>query len=236
MISLKPLAYYLAFLCLCLFEMPCFAQDRDKVKHTLDKVSPADFVLPSTPIIDSNTHAVILSDQGEVHYIGNATGWFSCVYSRQTRIKILNKTAFKLATVGFILYGSDQQLQKLSNLAGITCNMENGQVIEQNLDPQDVFITRTDREHRWAKFSMPGVKEGSIIEFTYTIISDIPSYLPPWEFQWRDYPCLKSEYMVEIPETLGFIVVSQGVHAYAVNKGSTGHQLYTTSRQKNNSS
>jgi Domain of Unknown Function with PDB structure (DUF3858)/Domain of Unknown Function with PDB structure (DUF3857) len=232
MLSLKPLAYYLAFLCLCLFEMPCFAQDRDKVKHTLDKVTPADFVLPNNPIIDSNTHAVILSDQGEVHYIGNASGWFSCVYSRQTRIKILHKTALGLATVSIDLYGEDERLQKLSNLAALTCNIENGQVIEQKLDPKDVFVTRRDKEHRVAKFSLPGAKEGSIIEYTYTIISDYWSVLPSWEFQSVLYPCLRSEYQVEIPQTLGFVMVRQGVHPYAVDKGSSGHRSYSVTEKR----
>src|SRR5580704_15163663 len=226
MISLKPLAYYPAFLCLCLLKNPCLAQDMDKVKHTLDKVSPADFVLPSTPIIDSNTHAVILSDQGEVHYIGNSKDWFSCVYTRQTRIKILHKTAIDLATVSIDLYGEDERLQKLSNVAAVTCNIENGQVAEQKLEAKDVFVTRRDKEHRVAKFSLPGVREGSIIEYTYTIISDYWSVLPAWEFQWIAYPCLTSEYKVEIPQTLGFIMVRQGVHPYAVDKGSTGHASF----------
>ena len=226
MISLKPLAYYLAFLCLCLLKNPCLAQDRDKVKHTLDKVSPADFVLPATTIIDSNTHAVILSDQGEVHYIGNDNDWFSCVYTRQTRIKILHKTAFDLATVSIDLYGEDEKLEKLSHVAAITCNIENGQATEIPLDPKDIFVTRRDKEHRVAKFSLPGVKEGSIIEYTYTLVSDYWSVLPAWEFQWVKYPCLTSEYKVEIPQTLGFIMVRQGVHPYAVDKGTAGRASY----------
>jgi hypothetical protein len=207
-----------------LLKQPCFAQDR--VRHTLAKVSPTDFVVPSISIIDSSKHAVVLSDEGEVHYIGNADGWFSLVYTRQTRIKILNKAALKLATVSIDLYGEDEKLQQLSNVAAVTCNLENGQVIEQKLDAKDVFVNRHDKEHREAKFSLPGVKEGSIIEYTYTIVSDYWHLLPAWEFQWVDYPCLSSEYKVEIPQTLGFVIVRQGVHSYAVDKGGTGTQSY----------
>jgi hypothetical protein len=224
MIRRGPIAYLIPILCLCLLQRPCFAQD--KAKHTLAKVSSADFVLPSTPIIDSNTHAVVLSDEGEVHYIGNAKDWFSCVYTRQTRIKILHKTAFGLASVSIDLYGEDEKLEQLSNVQAITCNIENGLVIEQKLDPKDVFVTKRDKEHRTAKFSLPAVKEGSIIEYTYTMVSDYWHVLPAWEFQWVDYPCLSSAYRVEIPQTLGFIMVRQGVHAYAVDKGGTGTQSY----------
>jgi Domain of Unknown Function with PDB structure (DUF3858)/Domain of Unknown Function with PDB structure (DUF3857) len=228
MISRRSVACLITVLCLCLFKHPCVAQVRDRVKHNLEKISPADFILPASPIIDSNTHAVILSDQGEVHYIGNDKNWFSCVYTRQTKIKILHKSAFDLATVSITLYGEDETLEKLSHVAAVTCNMENSQVAEAPLDVKDVFITRSDKNHRQAKFSLPGVKEGSIIEYTYTVISDYWTVLPAWEFQRVDYPCLSSEYQVEIPETLGFIVVRQGVHAYAVDKGSTGHNNYQT--------
>src|ERR1700722_6382962 len=107
MISLKPLAYCIPLLCLCLLNIPSFAQDRDKVKHTLDKVTAADFVLPPNPIIDSNTHAVILSDQGEVHYIGNSKNWFSLVFTRQMKVLIRNKSAFGLATKSIFLQGVD---------------------------------------------------------------------------------------------------------------------------------
>ena len=224
MISRRSIACLTTVLCLCLLKHPCFAQD--KVKHILAKVSPADFVLPSTPIIDSNTHAVILSDQGEVHYIGNDKNWFSCVYTRQTKIKILHKSAFSLATVSIPLDGEDETLEKLSHVAAITCNLENGQVTELPLDAKDVFITKRDKSHRVAKFSLPGVREGSIVEYTYTIVSDYWAVLPAWEFQSVDHPCLSSEYQVEIPETLGFIVVRQGVHAYTVDKGSSGHANY----------
>jgi hypothetical protein len=232
MISTKPLVIYLELLFLFLLKNPCVAQDRERIKHSLDKVSPADFVLPSTPIIDSGTGAVILSDQGEVHYIGNDKAWFTMVYTRQTKIKILHKTAFDLTTVAINLYGEDEKLERLSHVAAVTCNLERGQVTESPIDPKDVFIIRRDKEHRTAKFSLPGVKEGSIIEYIYTIVSDYWNVLPAWEFQSILYPCLRSEYQVEIPRTLDFIMVRQGVHPFAVDKGSSGHRSYNVTEKR----
>jgi hypothetical protein len=232
MISIKPLVCYLELLCLFLLKNPCVAQDRERIKHTLDKVSPADFVLPSTPIIDSGTNAVILSDQGEVHYIGNDKDWFSMVYTRQTKIKILHKTAFDLATVAISLFGEDEKLERLSHVAAVTCNLEKGQITELPLDPKDVFITRRDKEHRAAKFSLPGVKEGSVIEYIYTIVSDYWDVLPAWEFQSILYPCLRSEYLVEIPQTLDFIMVRQGVHPFSLDRGSSGHRSYSVTEKR----
>ncbi len=226
MISLKPLAYCMSLLCLCLFNIPSFAQDRDKVKHTLDKVTAADFVLPANPIIDSNTHAVILSDQGEVHYIGNRQDWFSYVYTRQTKIKILDKTAFGLATVEVDLRNVEDHADVLGSVIASTYNIENGQLVETKLDQKDIFFTKLNKYYKTAKFSLPGVKEGSILEYTYTVTSEYSDYLPSWAFQREKIPCLSSEYKVEIPETMSFVLVRQGFHSYSVDKGSSGYVSY----------
>jgi hypothetical protein len=226
MISRGSIAYLMTVLCLFLLEQPCFAQDKDKVKHVLGKVTSADFKLPATPIIDSNTHAVVLSDEGEVHYIGNSKDWFSCVYTHQTKILILSKTAFALSTKRIALPGTDENGDKLSNLQAATYNLENGQVTETKLDPKDVFVTKEEKGYREAKFTLPGVREGSIIEYTYTTISENSNYLPEWKFQWERYPCLSSEYKIEVPETLLFVFLRQGVHPYSVDKGSTGTVAY----------
>lgn len=201
------------------------------------KVTPADFVVPASPIIDSNTNAVILSDIGSVHFVGNDHSWFSYVYKRQTRIKILNKKAFgDLATVILHLYKQDDDAEKVDNLLASTYNLENGQVVETKLDKNDVFEDRLNKYWVLKKFTLPAVKEGSVIEYTYTITSTHNFYLPSWEFQWQDYPCLWSEHEVKIPQALFYVLVRQGVHAYAIDKGSEGHENYKVTRRPDGSS
>jgi len=226
MINRKSIAA-LAVLCLCLSVLHPFAQGLGKAKHMLGKLTAADFTLPATTIVDSNTNAVTLADLGDVHFIGDKRGWFSYVYVRQTRIKILNKKAFDLATVKVDLYGeSDEDRDKLSNVTASAWNLENGQLQETKLEPKDVYTSKTNKRWTEAKFSVPGVKEGSILEYTYTIVSQYNFDLPSWKFQSERYPCLSSEYHVEIPTTLNYVLVRQGVHPYAVDKGSTGNGTY----------
>ena len=78
MTSRKSIAPFAIILCLCLTALTSLAQD--KAKNTFGKVSPADFNLSTTPIIDSNASASYPADRGEVHYIGNKKGWFWKVY------------------------------------------------------------------------------------------------------------------------------------------------------------
>ena len=209
---------------LCLVQSYCSAQDKSKV--VLAKVGPEDFVLPASPIIDSNANAVILSDKGDIHFVGNKKDWFSHVFRKQTRIKILNKKAFGLATVKIRLWTNNDDAEKADNIIASTFNLEDGKVVETKLDPKEVFLDRQDKNHMEMKFTLPAVKEGSIIEYTYTITSDYNLTLPAWEFQSENYPCLWSEYNVIIPQVMFYVLVRQGVHEYCIDKSRIGHESY----------
>ena len=178
MISRKPIACLSTVLCLCLSAHYSSAQD--KAKHTFGKLTPADFTLPATKVIDSNADAVILYDIGDVHYIGNKYGWFSYVYKRQTRIRILNSQGLHYSTIGLSLRGGSEHADVLSKVEAATYNLENGQVVETKLDSRDVYMDKPDKYRVHAKFSMPAVKKGSIIEYTYTTTSSSAQRTMAW--------------------------------------------------------
>jgi len=225
MTALRPVLCLPMILCLCLLQRYCSAQD--KSKDPFGKVNPSDFTLPATPIIDSNTNAVILSEVGSVHFIGNSHSWFSYVYQRQTRIKILNKKAFDdLATVVIPLWKQDEDAEKVDKIVASTYNLENGQVVVTKLEKADLFESRLDKNRFEEKFTLPGVKEGSIIEYTYTVTSDYNFNLPSWSFQHEEFPCLWSEYQVDIPQALFYVLVKQGVHPYVIDKGTEGRESF----------
>jgi hypothetical protein len=211
------------FFFVCLPAMRSLAQD--KHVRELPPVSAADFAPISSPIIDSSG-AVILADIGEVHFVGNEQSWFSYVYQRHTRIKILNKKAFDIATVHIPLYRPSEDPEKLDRVAASTYNLENGQVTEVKLEKKDIFEDRKHKEYTETRFTLPGVREGSIIDYSYTVNSSYDAFLPTWQFQSERCPCLWSELMVEIPQALFYIVVKQGVHPYSVDKGSEGANTY----------
>ena len=231
MIVRIPLNRILAIFCLCLLNFLCPAQD--KAKNMGGKISPADFTrqYPAS-LVDSNTTAIVLSDEGSIHYVGNKNGWFSYVYTRHTRIHVLDKKAFNLAKVSIRLDGAGEYQDKLSGVEAVAYNLESGQVVQTRMSDKDVFRDRLSKETTDARFSLPGVKEGSIIEYGYTIQSEFWKYLPSWQFQWQEYPCLFSQYQVEIPKTLGFVIVRQGAHSYVADKGSEGSVSYKISHRR----
>src|SRR5207253_9793998 len=76
------------------------------------------------------------------------------------------------------------------------------------------------------KFTLPALKEGCIIEMSYTVISDFLFHLQPWTFQ-NVNPCLWSEYNADIPSFFTYIPLSQGYQTYFVNTQSSTEVKYT---------
>jgi Domain of Unknown Function with PDB structure (DUF3858)/Domain of Unknown Function with PDB structure (DUF3857) len=227
--NLCPLATILLLLC---SSSNLFSQSKNGKPA---KVAAADFILPVSSAIDSSTTAVIIFDQGSTNFVGNKNGWFSYVFKRKTRIKILSKKAFDLATIKIPLYVTDEGQEKLSDLSASTFNLENGQLIETKLAKADLFSIKTAKKHIEQKFTMPAVKEGSIIDYEYTINSDFTFNMPSWEFQNIEYPCLWSEYQVNIPSLLVYIFSRSGIHQYFIDKGEEGHEVYMITQPRNNS-
>jgi len=223
--TLRPAVSCFAMTLFCFVFLPICSRAQDKHVKELSPISSADFAPSSSPVNDSSG-AVILADIGEVHFIGNEHSWFSYVFQRHTRIKILNKKAFDLATVHILLYQPTVDPEKLDKVAASTFNLENGQVSEVKLDKKDIFEDRKHKEHTETRFTLPAVREGSIIDYSYNVISSYDAFLPTWQFQSKRCRCLWSELTVEIPQALFYTVVKQGIHPYTVDQGSEGGNTY----------
>ena len=149
--------------------------------------------------IDSNATAVILADVGSTSFAGNKKGWFTMIFKRHERIRILKSPAMDLATVKIVLYRKEDDEESLEDVKATTYNEINGSVTATVLDRHDIFEEKLDKNHTEKKFTMPAVKEGSIIDIQYTIKSDFTFNLQPWTFQHVNYPCLWSDMKWQFP-------------------------------------
>jgi len=185
------------------------AQEQHKIKF--GKVSPEDFTRTRYDL-DTGAHAIVLSDIGSSEFEADQDD-LRLVYKRHRRVKILDKAGYEAATDVVYLYKNGNEKEILSNLKAITYNLENGKVVETKMDSKSVFSEELDKHHERRKFTLPAVKEGSIIEYSYTVYSPFTFNLQPWSFQ-GEYPCLRSEYTVGIPEWFDYIFIGQGYHQF----------------------
>ncbi|MCX6207405.1 MAG: DUF3857 domain-containing protein [Bacteroidetes bacterium] len=208
---------------LCLFiSTVSFSQEKLNIKF--GKITPADFEVNS-PLIDSNTNAILHADIGTTEFEGNNKNWFTMVFRRHKRIKILNNKGFDAATLSIYLYSQNNEVEKLDELKAQTYNLENNSVVITKLSSKDIFEEKVKRNLIKKKLTLPAVKVGSIIEVSYTIKSDFLFNLQPWEFQ-GEYPCLWSEYDLALPDFFNYVFLSQGYLPFDINTTTKGYNNY----------
>lgn len=219
---MKPCSIVVASILACV-SLVATAQEKSPVKF--GKVSPEDFIIKQA--FDTGASAVVIADIGNSVLEGNTKGWFSLVHTRTKRIKILNKNGFDAAKVEITLYSEGGAEEKLDELKAYTYNLENGKVVVTKLESESVFRDKLTKNLVARKFTLPAVKEGSIIEYSYTIKSDYIRQLRSWYFQ-SIYPCLWSEYEVGIPEFFNYVTIKQGFLRPEVKTGSYGTKFRIT--------
>lgn len=208
---------------LLLFFCSSLHAQRNKSKFRFGDVKPEDFA-PTHYAVDSSADAVFLYDIGSAGYEGNSKGFFDVVCKRHTRIRLLHKNAFDLATFSIDLYSKYSKEERLVDLDAATYNLEDGKVVVTKLDKSDLFKDK-NKNYTTQKFTFPNVKEGSIIEYSYTVSSPYFQDIPAWYYQGQ-YPRLFSQYEVVIPEIFDFVFVKQGYHPYCIDTALISQQSY----------
>jgi len=176
-------------------------------------IPKADLVMTTYPE-DESAPAVILEDYGEA-YVSITASNASLIVKRHVRIKILKKEGLKWADIAIQLYHSGAAHEKVSNLKAVTYNLENGKITEHKLSKDGIFRERFNRNFNVEKFTMPNVKEGSVLEYSYTIYSDFIANFPNWQFQYT-IPVRLSEYWEIIPD---FFVMEKYMQGYIASTG-----------------
>ncbi|HEY0274124.1 MAG TPA: transglutaminase domain-containing protein, partial [Chitinophaga sp.] len=201
---------FFAGLVLLVVSAPLRAQEKNP--YQFGKISPEDFK-PTRYALDTGASAVYLADVGQ-SYHNDRSGDLEMVFKHYTRIHILRKSGYDAADFEIHLYqgGADGKADELTDLKAVTYNLENGQVVATKLDSKSVFTEKEEDGH-WAlkKFSMPAVKEGSIVEVSYTRLNYVDRTPPSWDFQGY-YPRVWSEYEVSIPQWYSFVFLRQGYY------------------------
>jgi hypothetical protein len=209
------------------------AQDKKCPVKKFGAVSDKDFDI-SKLNIDTTNGAVIIADKGLTIFQGSEKGAFELIFKRETCIKIINKNGFGLANVEVPLYINNQDKEKLLNVHATTYNLEDGKVIATKFDDNAIFEDKKDKNHIVEKFTLPDVKEGSIIEYSYTVSSDFIFNLQPWVFQ-QEYPTAWSEYEVDVPDFFEYVNLTQGYQPFYSKTESTTAIPYNSVVSENGS-
>ena len=152
---------------------------------------------------DKGAGAMVLFDEAESLF--NLNIYSSSPVFQQTehhtRIKIFNKKGFDQANVK-IRYGNDNNVS-IKNLSAQTYNMdEAGNIVITKVDKSSIYDKQINKRYSERIFFFPDVKEGSILEYSYTLdgVSE-----GKWYFQ-KSIPVQSSKHIIVGQQSCGDLV------------------------------
>lgn len=175
--------------------------------------------------VDSAASAIAIFDigKGYFQYTQDKTSY---VVERHTRYKIINKQGYDYANLELQMYRANGgQGTLVSNMEGATYNLENGKIVVSKIAKDAKFTEKQDKNYSIKKFALPNVKEGSIVEFKYTVKTDFIFRLRPWNFQ-RPIPTMYSTYSISIPREFNYKVNSKGYENIISETQNAGDAMY----------
>lgn len=151
---------------------------------------------------DADANAAILYLNQKTHYDYNQQKGFVQVTEVHKRIKIYNKDGFDWATEEVQLRDNGSSREALTNLKAVTYTLENGKMEETKLKKDGVFDEKNNKYWKTSKFTMPNIKEGCVVEFSYTITSP---YISIRDINLQEsIPIKELDMYVRIPEYFNF--------------------------------
>lgn len=160
--------------------------------------------------LDSGASAVVLCDYGVSSLVYSPSfGDFVLQFQKHVRIKILNEDGLKWANAEVTLYHKDGSSEKLNSLKAVTYNLVSGKLVKEKMKGSSEFKEKLDSYNDKIKFTLPNVRVGSVIEYSYTIDSEFVFNFQDWTFQ-RSIPVAWSEYRTYIPEYYQYQVITKG--------------------------
>ena len=208
---------YFYSIILLLFYSPVFSNLPPDI--SFGEVSKAELAMTHYAL-DSTVHAVVLGDYGDSHFTFNQSSGLQVVFTRHTRIKIFDSEGFDWANVYVNLYRQGGAEEMISQIKGYTYTLEDGKVVKTKLKNNGKFREKYNEHIERVKFTLPSVKAGSVIEYSYRISSDFLAHLRDWEFQ-SSIPTVWSEYKVTIPEYFRYKQLALGYHPWVINERSS---------------
>jgi transglutaminase-like putative cysteine protease len=184
---------------------------------TFGEVTGSDFNFDKRTI-DSNANALILKEFGTTRLqLDEATGRIVVIFQYHVKIKIYNKEGFKHANIIIPTYKDGDTEESIQDLQASTFNIISGRSVETEMDNKAVFKENRSKYTLLTKFTLPNIKEGSVIEYSYQLTSPLIFNFKTWEFQ-DEIPKVSSEYVAYIPANYNYNVILRGFYKLSDQK------------------
>ncbi|EJG01313.1 transglutaminase domain-containing protein [Flavobacterium sp. F52] len=181
---------------------------------------------------DSSAAAAILYKRGKARIDYDQNTGFVTYLDVETRIKIYKKEGYNWANEAIWYYYGTDFKEKVSVSDAVTYNLVGGKIEATKLKSDGVFDEAVSKFRSQKKITMPNVKEGSVIEFKYSVRS--PDVLiRDWDFQ-TSIPVNYSEFKTYVPEYFVFTPAQKGYVFPKVISEKANKSFLITSKERYN--
>ncbi len=170
---------------------------------------------------DPEASGVVLYEKGN-NYFKYANGYVFIYKDVHRKIKVLDAKKFDQSTVDIYLYNNGSDKEKITSIKAVT---HNGSL--QTYVKSDSYYD-IDISENWTKkrFTFPNVKNGSIIEYSYTLRTPYFFNFGEWSYQGK-LPKIYSEFNSEIPGNYAYNRVIYGKNELFINKASVKRNCFS---------
>ncbi|MDX2067913.1 MAG: DUF3857 and transglutaminase domain-containing protein [Haliscomenobacter sp.] len=158
----------------------------------------------TTYALDTSAAALVLADIGYFSYDLRAPDQLTELNVHR-RIKILKRNGFSEGDIEIPYYNKD----RYQDIIQLKAQIFNPDGSKRSIEKKDFFEEKTAEGYTTKKFTFPEIQVGSVIEYSYVLQTKDWSRIPTWYFQ-TDIPVKLSEYVLNIPEFLEFVIISRG--------------------------
>ena len=163
---------------------------------------------------DTSAHAVVLREFGKaaIALVGSEN-YIRLVYEYHVKIKIIDGKGFDNGTIQLYTHhnsSNPESNETIEEITGVTYySDDNGVIQKTELDNTKIFPVTENKYNNAYKFTMPGMRNGCIIEYKFKEITPYFDNFHPWYFQ-GDIPKVYSEYEAHIPAYFRYNISLKG--------------------------
>lgn len=170
---------------------------------------PKDLVEQKMHPKEPDAEAAVIYKRNRIFFEYQKNNGFVLKKEIEMRLKIYSKEGTGWGTFEIPLYVSANDEEKVNSIKGYSYNIVDGKVEEEKLRKDGIFEEEVNKYRNKTAITMPNVKEGSVIDLTYTINSPFTSNVGEINFQYS-IPVDEIYAKVDIPEYFVFKTYSKG--------------------------
>lgn len=172
--------------------------------------------------IDNEAEAEFISKTCEISFSYNENSGFTKHRRVSAKLKIYDKDdAKEWASIVIPLYDEED----ISSIKAYIHNLEDGKIVTEKLAKDEIYTEEVIDLWERKRFTFPNVKDGSVLEWQYTISSPYLRYIDIWYFQ-HSIPVKYTSFEVTIPEYYNYQALLTGFEfPYDISEGSGSDRL-----------